>query len=71
MEVPDEEPTVITTEEINPLLTKNEINYILPPSDSLLTVRGLWPELNKLYGHGYEIAAIDTFGINHLILQGS
>lgn len=39
----------------------SEINYDQPPSDSFLTIRGLWPELNKMYGHGYEVAALATY----------
>jgi elongator complex protein 2 len=33
----------------------NENNYETPPNDDRLVKKTLWPELNKLYGHGYEI----------------
>lgn len=28
----------------------------------MLSARGLWPELNKLYGHGYEVVRVATHG---------
>lgn len=38
------------------------ITYGTPPSDALITAKSLWPEVNKLYGHGYAIQAVDTYG---------
>lgn len=33
---------------------------ITAPTEDLLTTMTLWPEVNKLYGHGYEISALAT-----------
>lgn len=35
-----------------------EHDYNTPPVESYLINRTLWPEMNKLYGHGYELKAI-------------
>ncbi|CAD8071421.1 unnamed protein product [Paramecium sonneborni] len=35
-----------------------EVRYGKPPNDALLAKKSLWPETNKLYGHGYAISAI-------------
>ena len=64
----ENEETLEEKEELNPLLNISEINYDQPPSDSFLTIRGLWPELNKMYGHGYEISALAT---HHTIVASS
>lgn len=65
----DDNELFIPADEVNPLMLKHDINYKQPPDDSFLTVRGLWPELNKMYGHGYEIEAIDTFGNESIALK--
>ena len=35
-----------------------QYNYDYPPAEDYIVNRTLWPELNKLYGHGYELKAI-------------
>ena len=37
---------------------KTDINYDKPPTDEFLNTFTLWPELNKLYGHGHEISCV-------------
>jgi elongator complex protein 2 len=43
-----------------PLLKVETFNT--PPNDIILSSRTLWPELNKLYGHGYEVISLATHG---------
>ncbi|CAD8065666.1 unnamed protein product [Paramecium sonneborni] len=38
-----------------------EVKYGKPPNDALLAKKSLWPETNKLYGHGYAISAIAIY----------
>lgn len=35
-------------------------DYQLPPIEDYLFKNTLWPEVNKLYGHGYEIVCVDA-----------
>ena len=44
-----------------------QYDYSTPPVEDFLTKRTLWPELNKLYGHGYEIKALATNSTGTLI----
>ena len=54
-EIQDEEEDELPAESILSVLTSlNE-----PPREDHLQRQTLWPELEKLYGHGYEISAID------------
>ena len=39
---------------------KKEQNFNKPPSEDYLSKHTLWPELNKLYGHGFELKALTT-----------
>ncbi|XP_068629585.1 elongator complex protein 2 [Battus philenor] len=38
-----------------------------PPTEETLVQNTLWPELHKLYGHGYEVYALDASGDGALV----
>ena len=44
-----------------------QYDYSTPPVEDFLAKRTLWPELNKLYGHGYEVKALATNSTGTLI----
>lgn len=51
------DPTaMLTNQKVTPI-SSNE-NYKHPPDEDFLTNHTLWPELNKLYGHSYEVFVI-------------
>ncbi|KRW98980.1 WD40-repeat-containing domain [Pseudocohnilembus persalinus] len=39
---------------------KVETDYKIPPSEDFLEKHTLWPEINKFYGHGYEISCLTS-----------
>ena len=38
-------------------------DYSRPPTEEALAQNTLWPELQKLYGHGYEIFTLASSGV--------
>lgn len=44
-------------------------DYSIPPSEDFLEKHTLWPELNKFYGHGYEISCISSNNSGSLIVS--
>ena len=39
-------------------LTNTKLNFSIPPNEDSLTLHTLWPEMNKFYGHSFEIKSI-------------
>jgi elongator complex protein 2 len=45
-------------------------DYSIPPDEDFLTNNTLWPESNKLYGHGYEIICLAVSNDGKYIASG-
>ena len=56
LEIMNFDPTELLTNKNNEF-NKN-YDYSHPPDEDFLTNNTLWPETNKLYGHGYDVYAI-------------
>ncbi|KAI9027925.1 quinon protein alcohol dehydrogenase-like superfamily [Hyaloraphidium curvatum] len=51
--------------------SSGSISLSIPPLDEELQQQTLWPELNKLYGHGYEIAALTASQDGKVLVSAS
>lgn len=60
-DIQDEEEVEVLENESEKVIIEVK-NYNIPPNDMILSSRTLWPEVNKLYGHGYEVISLATFG---------
>ena len=58
LEIMNFDPTELLTNKQNEY-NKN-YDYSQPPDEDFLTNNTLWPETNKLYGHGYDVFALAT-----------
>jgi len=48
----------------------NKYDYSIPPDEDFLTNNTLWPESNKLFGHGYEIISLSVSHDGRIIASG-
>ena len=54
-------------DEISQLVSRPQLDMSQPPSEDHLARHTLWPETEKLYGHGYEISAVAASHAHSLI----
>lgn len=63
----DEDPDARETNDSKNISYDLASGLIDPPSEDQLQRHLLWPEIEKLYGHGYEIACVDVSSDSTLI----
>ncbi|KXS16895.1 WD40 repeat-like protein [Gonapodya prolifera JEL478] len=50
---------------------RRQVTSVRPPNEEQLSQKTLWPEVNKLYGHGYEISAVAASHDGKLVASAS
>lgn len=63
------DPAEMLTNKSNQIIS-SKFNYMEPPDEDFLTNNTLWPESNKLFGHGYEVIALATSHDGKFIASG-